>query len=170
MSTSSRKYAEGTTVPISQSRAEIERTLERYHATGFMYGQQGDTAMIAFLMKGRQYRIMLNYPKLEKFRYVRGARRSDTAMKAVYDQETRRLWRGLAMIIKAKLEAVESGISTVEEEFFANTVLPNNQTMQEWAEPQITEVYQSGRMPSLLPGATPQKMIESSQVMEGEVM
>ena len=32
-----RRYAEGTSVPVDRSRAEIERALTRYGATGFGY-------------------------------------------------------------------------------------------------------------------------------------
>lgn len=52
---------------------------------------------------------------------------------------------------KAKLEAVEAGISTVEREFFYDIVLPDGRTAGEWMAPQIKEAYQTGQMPVMLP-------------------
>lgn len=60
------KYAEGTTVSIARSRAEIEDLLARHNATGFLYGEQAERAMIAFELAGRRYRMMLHYPPLAK--------------------------------------------------------------------------------------------------------
>ena len=53
--------------------------------------------------------------------------------------------------VKAKLEAVESGISTIEREFFYDIVLPNGETIGEWMAPQLETAYQSGTMPPMLP-------------------
>ena len=62
-------------------------------------------------------------------------------------------WRALLLVIKAKLEAVTAGISTIETEFLANIVLPDNTTAGEWMLPQIDRAYRSGEMPPLLPAA-----------------
>ena len=55
------------------------------------------------------------------------------------------------LVIKAKLEAVTAGISTIETEFLANIVPPNNTTAGEWILPQIDQAYRNGAMPPLLP-------------------
>lgn len=55
------------------------------------------------------------------------------------------------LIVKAKLEAVEAGISTVEREFFYDVVLPDGRTTWEWMAPQIEAAYQTGEMPAMLP-------------------
>jgi len=54
------------------------------------------------------------------------------------------------LAIKAKLECVESGIASFEEEFLAYIVLPNQQTMGQLALPQIAQAYGGGKMPPLL--------------------
>ena len=166
------KYAEGTSVPPSQSRVEIERTLERFGATGFLYGTEETRAMIGFRLKGRLYRIVLEYPELKSFRYTKNyIQRTDLQMKNASDQEIRRLWRSLLIIIKAKLTAVNDGISTLEKEFLADIVLPDNQTFGEWAAPQIEEMYQSGHMPGLLPGTNNQKLLNAPNgYVEGQVL
>ena len=61
--------------------------------------------------------------------------------------------RALLLVIKAKLEAVTAGISTIETEFLANIVLPDNTTAGEWMLPQIDRAYCTGEMPPLLPAA-----------------
>ena len=46
-----------------------------------------------------------------------------------------------------------AGISTVEAEFLANVVLPDNRTAGEWMRPQIDQAYRTGEMPPMLPAA-----------------
>jgi hypothetical protein len=53
------KYAESTTVDAARSRAEIERTLERYGAWGFAYAWEEERAMIAFRPHDRHIRFVL---------------------------------------------------------------------------------------------------------------
>ena len=77
----------------------------------------------------------------------------DGAQRSAWEQACRQRWRPLLLIIRAKLEAVESDITTLESEFLANIVLPNGGTVGDWLVPQIEEVYGTGRMPPML-GAT----------------
>jgi hypothetical protein len=65
------------------------------------------------------------------------------------------------LLIKAKLEAVESEISTVETEFMTWMVLPNGETVGQWMMPQLEAIYQSGKMPPLLPGG--------DHIVDGEI-
>ena len=55
------------------------------------------------------------------------------------------------MVIKAKLEAVECGISCFEQEFMANIVLPDGKTAGDFMLPQIARAYATGIMPPMLP-------------------
>lgn len=153
------RYASQTTVSAEKSRAEIERNLLRYGADQFMYGIKPEAAMIAFRAHGRHIRFMLPFPdpndrrithkKPSKYGYEE--KRTAIQARAVWDQEVRSRWRALALVIKAKLEAVESGIAEFEDEFLAHVVLPNGQTMSEHARPLIERAYASGQMPPLLP-------------------
>jgi len=79
--------------------------------------------------------------------------RSNRAQQEAHDQACRQRWRALLLVIKAKLEAVTAGISTIETEFLANIVLPDNTTAGEWMLPQIDRAYRTGEMPPLLPAA-----------------
>jgi len=60
------------------------------------------------------------------------------------EQACRQKWRALSLVVKAKLEAVESGITTFEDEFLAHIVLPNGQTVGEQALPRVREAYATG--------------------------
>ena len=77
------RYAEKTTVSSSRSRAEIEDTLMRYGATGFLSGQAPDKAIIAFEAKGRRIKFVL--PLLMPIATVRcGASHLDGVLVAVF--------------------------------------------------------------------------------------
>ncbi len=148
------RYAQDTEVTSEKSRMEIERTLTRYGADQFMYGWKDTAAVIAFRAKGRNIRFMLPMPSKNDrkfFKDGRGAIRSPERQVAAWEQDTRQRWRALALCIKAKLEAVASGITQFDDEFMAQIVLPNGQTMSEHAQPLIARAYETGEMPPLLP-------------------
>lgn len=147
------RFAENTTVTVSASKAEIERIVERYGATQFMSGWSAEQAVIAFSMEGRQIRFVLQMPARDEERFThhsRGTRTPDAALKE-WEQACRQRWRALALVIKAKLEAVESGISVFEDEFMANIVLPGGRTVSEEVRPSIAVAYASGKVQALLP-------------------
>lgn len=149
------KYAAQTSVSSENSRNEIERTLKRYGATQFAYGWKERDAAIGFAMKGKQIRFILPLPDRTDKEFTRtearGSVRSPEAQERVYEQAVRQRWRALALVVKAKLEAVESGIAIFEEEFLANIVLPGGQTVGQFMLPQVAEVYKTGRLPQMLP-------------------
>lgn len=149
------QYAKNTDVSSARSRAEIEDTLDRYGATGYAYARQGDKAMIAFSMAERQVRFILPLPDPTDREFThtpeRRTLRAPEAQRKAYEQAERQRWRALALVIKAKLEAVESGITEFEREFMAHIVLPGGETVGDWMGPQIEQAYLTGRMPALLP-------------------
>jgi hypothetical protein len=68
-----------------------------------------------------------------------------------HEKACRQRWRALALCIKAKLEAVEAGITQFEEEFYAHIVLPGGRTIYEETSEAVRVTYESGKMPPLLP-------------------
>lgn len=147
-------YAEKTNVSTEKSRAEIERTLQRYGADQFMYGWDNDRAVVGFRMAGRQIKFLLTMPDKKERRFThteRGKKRSDELSFKDWEQSCRQKWRALSLIIKAKLEAVESGIAIFEDEFMANIVLPDGGTVSQFMLPQITAAYENREMPMMLP-------------------
>jgi len=131
-------YANKTSVAPEKSRAEIEKTLKRYGATGFAYGSQTGRAMIAFETKDRRIRFVLSLIPESPCTSVQA------------DQFVRSRWRALLLSIKAKLEAVESGIESFDEAFLSHIVMPNGQTMADHSLPYIQQAYSTGKMPPLL--------------------
>ena len=151
------RYAQQTTVPVEKTRMEIERTLARYGADAFGYMTAPSKARLAFRLSGRHIRFELPLPdpQADEFVYVtQGARgrqrRSEESRARAVEQASRQRWRALALIIKAKLEAVAAGVTTIEDEFLAHTMLPDGSTVGEWAKPQLEEAYRLGHMPAQL--------------------
>lgn len=148
------RYAAGTEVTSDRSRAEIERTLRRYGATQFLYGWSGRHATIGFTVHGRSIRFELPLPDPDDREFTRtdtGRTRTETAAAEAYDKAVRQRWRALALVVKAKLEAVEAGIATFEDEFLAATVLPGGQTVADEVRGRIADAYRTGTVPALLP-------------------
>jgi hypothetical protein len=146
------RYAEGTEVPAERSRMEIERTLTRYGADQFMYGTKPDMAVIAFRAAGRNVRFSVPFPPLSEFeRTKKGVRHEMKHREQARDQAIKQRWRALALCIKAKLEAVEAGITQFEEEFYAHIVLPGGKTVYEETQQKVALAYESGKTPLLLP-------------------
>lgn len=149
------QYAKNTNVSSDLSRLEIERVLIKYGAEGFAYATINGRAMIGFNMDGRQVRFVLPLPEKADYALTpTGRTRSENSQYEAWEQDCRQRWRALKLVIQAKLEAVECGISVFEDEFMANIVLPNGETVGDFVRPQIGEVYRSGGMPALLPGYT----------------
>jgi hypothetical protein len=151
-------YAARTDVSSDRSRAEIERTLRRYGATAFAYGWTDSAATIMFELADRRVRFNLPMPDRNDPQFTRtpgkGLARSAEAAEKEWEQAQRQRWRALALVIKAKLEAVEAGITTVEQEFLAHIVLPDGATVGDWVQPQLAIAYEHNTMPALMPGAT----------------
>lgn len=149
----SKRYANSTEVPSDRSRLEIERTLARYGADRFAYGWNQNDAMIGFETRGRQIKFVLPLPDRDSREFTRtptGQTRASSAANAAFEQSVRQRWRALALVIKAKLEAVEAGIVTFEDEFSMHMVLPNGQTVREIVLPAIEKAYLTGQVPTLL--------------------
>jgi hypothetical protein len=148
------RYAASTEVSSDRSRAEIERTLERYGARQFMYGWDEDRALVGFQINGRQVRFILPMPDRDDAEFTRtptGRTRAATQVREAFEQAVRQRWRALNLVIKAKLEAVDSGIVTFDAEFLAHLVLPNGQTVGDTVVPSVEQAYETNQMPALLP-------------------
>jgi hypothetical protein len=151
------KYAEGTTVPVEKSKLEIDQTLQRYGATqrGIIVDDAGHRAVIIFHLHERDLRLNVRLPPPDERRFTRdsrGVQRSRTAAAAAYAAEVRRIWRVQLITLKTKLEAVAEDPDAFRDEFLAVTLLPNGQTVGEWAAEDLNNAYSQGLMPPLLPG------------------
>jgi hypothetical protein len=129
-------YAQGTTVPVGKTRGEIEALVSKHGATRFASGWTEDSkAAISFVLRGRLVRFVLALPTDQDVGNVRLRahpwRLSGERKAKWLDAETRRRWRCLLLALKAKLEVVESGIATFDEEFLAHIVTADNLTVYE---------------------------------------
>lgn len=133
-------YAHGSEVPVQRSRAHLEQLLHAHGCEGFGYGWTNTTDRVEFVWQTNRVRFTLPRPVREKFLLTpAGLQRSDKQVQAALEAEDRRRWRALLLVVRAKIEAVESGISIFEEEFLAFIVLPNERTVGEILVPQITD-------------------------------
>jgi hypothetical protein len=151
------RYASSTEVSVDRSRAEIEKTLTRYGAEQFMSGWKDGQSVIAFRLNNRVIQFVLPLPDKndEAFKLTPTGRRRRNPEDAYkeWEQACRQRWRALNLAIKAKLEAVECGITSFEEEFLAHIVLPGGKgTVGEWLVPQLNKAYEQGKMPRLIEG------------------
>jgi len=156
------RYARETSVSVARSKAEIEDLLSRYGAgqfvSGWENGENGVRAVIGFAVINRQVRFELPLPSKNDDEFMKtpaGRRRRNPAdAEKAWEQACRQRWRALLLVVKAKLEAVESGISTFEEEFLAHIVIPGSgKTIGQWIVPQVEAAYVHGKRIKLLPGA-----------------
>jgi len=152
------RYASQTKVSVEKSKVEIEKNLVRYGATGFAYAWQDNTAMVSFKLSERIINLKLNLPDKdsEEFVYTEAYRnrRSDEQIYAKWEQACRQAWKSLSLIILAKLEAVEAGITTLEKEFLADLQLPDGKTVADHVIPAVRKSYMEGKTLNLLPGNT----------------
>lgn len=145
------RYAAQTTVSCARSREQIETLLKRYGATQFAYATDEQRAMIGFILSGRQVQLTIPLPPLSDFTATPNGRiRKRTVALRAQEQECRRRWRVLYQVILAKFEAIECGVTTMEEEFLAFMALPDGQTVGERILGDLDKVL-AGRRMNLLP-------------------
>lgn len=156
-----RRYAEGTNVEVSKTKSDIERLLTKHGATGFASAweggdnEKGGRSVLMFRLRNRMLRYVIECPAPSNYKTTdKGRRRYKPALviKAA-ENEHRRRWRSLYLIIRAKLEIVESSDDpsiTFDREFMADILLPNGRTVGDILAPEIVRSYDTGNMPKLL--------------------
>ena len=150
-----RRFAADTSVSMDKSIAEIRTTVRRYGASEFAHMESDTQAAITFTMKGRRilFRLSMPNPKASEFwRTETGKHRAPNVAEAAWEQACRANWRALALVIKAKLEAVEVGIVTFEDEFLAATVPPGAScTFGEAVRESMQLAHEKGSLEPLVP-------------------
>ena len=124
-------YAKQTNVPIEQSKCSLEKMLRKAGAT--QTGTFSDDSHASVVM----FRLTDRFVKLKI------SPRSDARN---VEQEERRVWRVLLLLVKAKLETIEAGLSTVEREFLADVMTADGRTVGELMRPMLAASYESGSM------------------------
>ena len=126
-----RRYAARTEVSTGQSQGEVKDMLKRAGSDQTAIYEDSDKAAVAFRIEGRYYRITVSI-------------KEKVANRA---QEERVAWRLVVLLIKAKLEAVREGATTIEREFLADMITPDGRTVHEWTEEPLRMAYETGKMP-----------------------
>lgn len=129
-----RRFAEDTKVPISKSQDEVKKALRTAGADEIAVFEAADRSMVAFRLGRFYYRLTVPTP---------------TKVKNA-EQDVRRAWRLLLLLIKGKLEAVREGVSTVEREFLADMMTEGGATVHERLMPELIAARDAGRMPKTL--------------------
>ena len=131
-----RRYAADTSVSIDRSKQQLERLLRDRGAEGFAVGWDAKEDRIEFLWRGLQIRFILPRASLNQ------------ATQRAREQADRQRWRALYLVVRAKIEAIESGIAVFEQEFLGFIVNPQtNTTIYEHAVPML----KAGQWQSALP-------------------
>lgn len=150
-------FAADTAVSVERSRSAVEALLAAYQCRKFSSGidQEQGRAVIQFELANRLLRFEVQWPTSLaalaptdpwRKRWTNARSRNVTHFLA---QIERQRWRALHLVIKAKLEAVSSGVATFDEEFLPYIVLPNQQTVAQAMVPLIEQAYTRGEMPRL---------------------
>ena len=138
------RYAERTTVSPEKSEQDIKKVLLRYEVDGVILGQLDNRAYVEFAIKRlkRVVRIFLLLPTKDVVN-----------TKKQHEQAIRQSWRALYLVVKAKLESVESGIETFDEAFLPHIVMPGaeGRTVGQHLLPDFERTLLTGEMPKLLP-------------------
>ena len=146
-------YASSTSVSPERSQEEIKRQLRRYGADRFGVMEERGSAAVMFEFNGLTIRIVVSLPAENDAEFSTtetGRERAPAAKAKAWEQAIRSRWRALLLAIRAKLEAVEVGISTIEREFMPFVVMPDGRTLDEHITPKLQQYAQSGEMPKLL--------------------
>src|SRR5262245_8012248 len=136
-----KRYASETEVPVERSKRQIELMLQQHGAEAYHTGWDQTRNIIEFGWKGKQIRFVLRrYEKKEFEVSERGFYRNSRQQQQAFEQADRSRWRSLYLVVRAKLESVEAGISIFEEEFMAFIVVPGRgQTLGEILLPRIEQ-------------------------------
>lgn len=150
-------YAERTTVPMEKSIAETITLIKRAGAVRCAQYDEPEGFQISFELHDRLIRFRVPFPKMDDMPQYNGNRVALTVARRreMLEQAKRQKARALMLVIKAKLESIESGVETFEEAFLPNIVLANKQTVYERIREPISIEYSTGvSSTNLLAGPT----------------
>lgn len=144
-------YAAQTQVSPEKSQIEIQQTLRKYGATKFGVMEDDKAAHVMFEFNRLMIQMSVAIPQKSDFAKSDAGRiRRPAALDLAFEQAIKANWRALFLAIKAKLVAIEQGISTVEKEFLAFIILPSGRSVHEEIMPRIKEAAETGKMPTML--------------------
>jgi hypothetical protein len=154
-------YAENTTVAVEKSLTEIVALIKKAGGARIAQMEDVDALAVQFFLSERMLRFRVPVPTAESMptRDNGNNRYTDIPLatrRKKADAIRRQRARALLLVIKAKLESVESGVETFDEAFLPNIVMSDGCTVWERIGEPLALEYQSGKpMPFLLEGPRP---------------
>ena len=112
------KYAKNTSVTIAKSKIQIQDLLTNWGIKEFFFGTSPRGDGIGFKYKEKVYKHNVPMPP-----------NKNTFTDKQYNQQVRQRWRILYMSLKMKLEEIDSGGISFEDQFLAMMCLPDGSTV-----------------------------------------
>lgn len=144
-------YASNTSVDESRSRAELEKMLARFGADEFGYYTTRDSAIVLFVYNKTRCKLSVPLPDRDADEFTKTPagrkRRTADAAVAAWQQETRRRWRSLCMVVKALLVGVQDGVLSFEQAFMPYILMGDERTVFEHLNERLQTAIESGQMP-----------------------
>lgn len=137
-------YATETKVPVAKTQGQIRTLILKSGGTHFGIMEEPAQALIVFILAERKMRFSL--PLLP------AKPGENAASAATREKVMRSRWRALLLVIKAKIESVESKIETFEEAFLAQVIMPGGETVYEQLKEPLAIRYRDGSNIPLLAG------------------
>lgn len=100
--------------------SELERLLLEHNVTIFGYERLEALAVVRFKMHDRKLRLVVTMPDWGDSKYTTtqtGYERSPKARQDLYWKDVRSRWRAMKNLIAAKLDGIDAGITTFDDEF-----------------------------------------------------
>lgn len=136
------KYAKYTKVPVKKSKTQIEKLLVDYGIDEFFFGTSPRGEGVGFKYEGKVYKHNVPMPD-----------RNDYGYETQYNQAIRQRWRIFYMSLKMKLEEVQDGGISFEDQFLSMMTLPDGSTVADFMRlPENVTKLNKAEMPKLLTG------------------
>lgn len=141
-------YAENTAVAFEKPIAEIIGMLRRSGAEQIGQFESPRDFAVQFALNDRIVRFRLPLPQIADMPTHDGRRNllTDQQRRDRREQAIRQRGRALMLVIKAKLESIESKVETFEEAFLANVVMADGATMYERIKEPLALEYSTGKV------------------------
>lgn len=135
-------YIRGASMSCAATQTEIRDLLLGAGAYAFQCSSDDGQARVAFRSGGHQFQMAVTV-STGRAAATRRAQETETAHVASQNA-LRQGWRQLSALIRAKVEAVASGIVSFDEEFLAYMLLPGRGSVFRATAPAIAAAYAVG--------------------------
>lgn len=142
-------YAKNTKIDVFKTQGDILGLLRTHKANRFLLDWEENR--IGFQINGRSVLMKIEMPNRndKQFNYYPSGKEifDDDISEQKYKQGIKSRWRALYLIIKAKFVAIESGVSTIDNEFMPHFILKNGRTLSEHILPQLDQPDMFPKLP-----------------------